>query len=89
MDMEVVGEFLTDEWAERLRALKPEAVIISLGHREADDVVSRLLETVPTAKIVALSSDNRRGLCCMIGCDRLVLSDVSLHEITSFLSRAN
>jgi DNA-binding NarL/FixJ family response regulator len=86
-DMDIVSEFSADEWTERLRALKPEVVIISLRRGEADHVASRLLGTVPTAKIVALSSDNRRALCCTIR-DRLVLPDVSAQEIASFLSRA-
>jgi len=41
-DMEIVGEFFTDEWAEPLRFSKPEVIIISLGRGEADDVASRL-----------------------------------------------
>jgi DNA-binding NarL/FixJ family response regulator len=85
--MDIVGEFFAEEWTERVRALKPEVVIISLRHGEADDVASRLLETVPTAKIVALSSGNRSALCCTIR-DRLVLSDFSPQDIAAFISRA-
>ncbi len=86
--MDIVGEFSAEEWTERVRALKPEVVIISLRRGEADDVASRLLETVPTARIVALSSDNRRALCCMMR-RRLVLSDFSSQDIAAFISRAN
>jgi len=61
----------------------------SLARDEADDVATRLLETVPTAKIVALSSDNRRALCCTIRHQPLVLTDFSGQEIAAFISRAH
>ena len=89
-DMDVAGEFFADRWAERLRALKPEAVIISLARGEDDDdVTSRLMEAAPNAKIVALSSDNRSALCCTAGRHQRVLFDVSPHEIAEFISGPN
>ena len=72
-DMDVAGELFADGWAERLRALKPEAVIISLARGEGDDVTSRLMEAAPNAKIVALSSDNVAALCCAAGRHQRVL----------------
>jgi DNA-binding NarL/FixJ family response regulator len=89
IDMEIAGEFFADSWVERLRALKPEAVIITLAHGEGDDVTSRLLEAAPNAKIVALSSDNRSALCCVAGRHQRVLFDVSPQEIAEFISGPN
>jgi DNA-binding NarL/FixJ family response regulator len=89
MDMEIAGELFADSWAEHLRALKPEAVIISLARGEGEDVASRLLEAAPTAKIVALSSDNRSALCCESGHHQRVLFDVSPREIAEFISGPN
>jgi DNA-binding NarL/FixJ family response regulator len=88
-DMDIAGEFFADSWAERLRALKPEAVIISLARGEGDDVTSRLMEAAPNAKIVALSSDNRSALCCTAGPHQRVLFDVSPQEIAEFISGPN
>jgi DNA-binding NarL/FixJ family response regulator len=87
-DMEIAGEFCADSWAERLRALKPEVVIISLARGEGDDVTSRLLEAAPNAKIVALSFDNRSALCC-VGRYQKVLVDVSPQAIAEFISGPN
>jgi hypothetical protein len=89
MDMDIAGELFADSWAERLRALKPGAVIISLAHGEGDDVTSRLMEAAPNAKIVALSSDNRSALCCVAGRHQRVLFDVSPQEIAEFISGPN
>ena len=89
MDMDIAGELFPDSWAERLRALKPGAVIISLARGEADDVTSRLLEAAPNAKIVALSSDSRSALCCVAGRHQRVLFDVSPQEIVEFISGPN
>jgi DNA-binding NarL/FixJ family response regulator len=88
-DVEIVGEFLADEATERLRILKPEVVIVSLRRDEADDIAAQLLEIVPTAKIVALSADNRNALCCVMRPHGLVLSDFSPQEIAGFISRAH
>ena len=87
-DVEIVGEFFAEEGTERLILLKPEVVIISLGRGETDEVASRLLETAPAAKIVALSSDNRSAFCSTMRLHRVVLSDISPQEIASFISRA-
>ena len=87
-DMDIAGELFPDSWAERLHALKPGAVIISLAHGEGDDVTSRLMEAAPNAKIVALSADNRSALCCEAGRQR-VLFDVSPQEIAKFISTPN
>jgi DNA-binding NarL/FixJ family response regulator len=87
-DTEIVGEFFADSWPERLRALEPEVVIISLAHGEGHDVTSRLLEAAPNAKIVALSFDNRSALCC-VGRHQRVLFDVSPQEIAEFISGPN
>lgn len=88
MDMDIAGELFLDSWAERLRALKPGAVFISLAHGEGDDVTSRLMEAAPNAKIVAFSADNRSALCCAAGRQR-VLFDVSPQEIAEFISGPN
>ena len=87
-DMEIAGEFFADSWAERLRALEPEVVIISLARGEGDDVTSRLMEAAPNAKIVALSFDYRSALCC-VGRHQRVLFDVSPQEIAEFISGPN
>ena len=50
MDMDIAGELFPDSWAQRLHALKPGAVIISLAHSEGDDVTSRLMKAAPDAK---------------------------------------
>ena len=88
MDMDIAGELFPDSWAQRLHALKPGAIIISLAHGEGDDVTSRLMEAAPNAKIVALSADNRSALCCEAGHQR-VLFDVSPQEIAKFISTPN
>jgi DNA-binding NarL/FixJ family response regulator len=88
MDMDIAGELFPDSWAQRLNALKPGAIIISLAHGEGDDVTSRLMEAAPNAKIVALSADNRSALCCEAGHQR-VLFDVSPQEIAKFISTPN
>ena len=89
MDMEIAGEFFADSWAEHLRALKPEAVIISLAFGEGDGVTSRLMEAAPNAKIVALSSDSRSALCCAAGRHQRIVFDVSPQEIAEFISGPN
>ena len=89
MDMDIAGELFADSWAERLRALKPGAVIISLADGEGDDVTSRLMQVAPNAKIVALSADNRSALCCEAGRHQRVLFDVSPQEIAKFISGPN
>jgi DNA-binding NarL/FixJ family response regulator len=88
-DIEIAGELFADGWAERLRALKPEAVIISLARGEGDDVTSRLMEAAPNAKIVVLSADNRSALCCAAGRHQRVLFDVSPQEIAEFIGGPN
>jgi DNA-binding NarL/FixJ family response regulator len=89
MDMDIAGELFADSWAERLRALKPGAVITCLAHGEGDDVTSRLMEAAPDAKIVALSADNRSALCCAAGRRQRVLFDVSPQEIAEFIGGPN
>jgi len=84
-DIEIIGEFLADDDREPLRLLKPEVVIISLARGEADDVADRLLETAPTARIIALSSDNRVASCRMMRAHKKVISDFSLREIAEFI----
>lgn len=85
MEMEIVGEFLADEDRQQMRLLRPEVVIISLARGEADDAATRLLEAAPHAKIVALSSDNRRAFCCTMRPHRKVLRDFSPREIGEFI----
>lgn len=84
-DFEIIGEFPAGDDSEELRLLKPEVVIVSLAGEEADDVASRLLETAPQAKIVALYPDNRKALCCMMRPHRKVLCDFSPREIGEFI----
>jgi DNA-binding NarL/FixJ family response regulator len=88
LDLEIVGEFGANEWTGRVRSVTPEVIIVSLRRDEADDdVASRLLKEAPTAKVVALSSDNRRALCYIMPAYRRVISDFSSQEITTFIGR--
>jgi DNA-binding NarL/FixJ family response regulator len=89
VDVEVVGELFAGDWTERLRMLKPEVVIISLRPGESDVIATRLLEIVPSAKIVALSPDNRRALFCTMRAHRLLLSDFSAEEVAALISRGH
>jgi DNA-binding NarL/FixJ family response regulator len=86
-NVEVVGEFKSDGWTERLRYLKPDVVIVSSRTNEADEVARRLLETAPFAKVVVLSSDSRRASFMTMRIDRLELSDPSIQEIADFIGR--
>jgi DNA-binding NarL/FixJ family response regulator len=88
-DVDIAGEFFADTWAEGLRVLKPEAVIISLARGEGDDVTNRLMEAAPNARIVALASDNRSAIFCAAGRHQKVLLDVSSQEIAEFISWRN
>ena len=88
-DMEVVGEVFADGSRDRLRALRPDVVIVSLARDQGDDVTNELLEAIPTAKIVALSFDNRHALCRMAGRRQKVLVDVSARDIAAFISDPN
>ena len=88
-DIEIVGELLAEDDKEPLRVLKPEVVIVSLARGDAEDVPNWLLETAPYAKIVALSPDNRKALCCTMQPHRTVLLDFSAQQIADFIRGAD
>jgi DNA-binding NarL/FixJ family response regulator len=87
IDVQVVGEFQSGGWTERLRYLRPDMVIVSLRGSEGDDVAARLLETAPGAKVVVLSSDGRQASFVTMRIERADLSDPSIQEIADFISR--
>jgi DNA-binding NarL/FixJ family response regulator len=89
MDVEIIDEIFADDWGERLRSLSPDVVIISLGRNESDDIMIRLLEIVPNARIVTLSHDSRQAIFCEMHTRPTVFPDFSPEEIVSLISRAH
>jgi DNA-binding NarL/FixJ family response regulator len=81
-DTEIVGEILSHDWA-AVRLMMPDLVIVSLGTDECDGVATRLLEIVPKARIVVLSSDNRQAVVSKMRIHRLVISDFSPEEMVA------
>jgi DNA-binding NarL/FixJ family response regulator len=79
---EIVGELFSHDWA-AVRLMMPDVVIVSLHTDESDDVATRLLDVVPKARIVVLSSDNRQAVVSKIRIDHLVISDFSAEEIVA------
>lgn len=54
-----------DRLEERLRAIAPDVILIGLGRNEGDEIGRTLATLVPTAKVIACSSDGRRAFVHM------------------------
>jgi hypothetical protein len=60
VDLEIVAEIDTRKGlARRLKALRPDLVVIGIAQNEGDGSVGALLKHLPTAKIIALGPNGR------------------------------
>jgi DNA-binding NarL/FixJ family response regulator len=66
---------------QRLQALAPELVLIGLGAGEGDEIGSTLAGSVPGARLIAFSSDNRHAFVHQLHRPRSVLLDFSSQQL--------
>jgi DNA-binding NarL/FixJ family response regulator len=85
LNTEIVGELFSHDLA-AVRLMMPDVVIVSLRTDESDDVATRLLEIVPKARIVVLSSDNRQAVVSKMRIHHLVISDFSPEEMVAAIN---
>jgi DNA-binding NarL/FixJ family response regulator len=86
IDLNVIGEFGSRHaLVRRLTTLRPDLVVIGLRRNEGEAVIHRLLEFVPTAKIVALSYNGRNLLGFELRLHRQDFADASPGELFDFI----
>jgi DNA-binding NarL/FixJ family response regulator len=61
----------------RLPALGPDLILVGLRDGEGDDIAETVRALMPTATVIALSSDARNAYVHDVGIHRTVLSDVA------------
>ena len=66
---------------QRLQSLAPELVLIGLGDGESDEIASALAGSVPNARVIAFSSDNRHAFVHQLERPRRVLLDISPRQL--------
>jgi chemotaxis response regulator CheB len=69
----------------RLRAIKPDLVMIGLRRNESDAIALTLVRALPQAKIVAFSSDSRLVYVHEMRPHRSVLADLSRDALLAAL----
>lgn len=88
--LKVVAQFAErNELAARLRAVAPEVVVVGLFPGEADDVGAFVLNLVPTAQVLVLSNDGRRGSLYQMRPHRTKLQGFSPADLLALLDRGN
>ena len=86
LTLDVVARFAARDFSEqRLRDISPDLILVGLGPGEADGVARSLLALAPLAKVIALSSDARRGYVHEMRPRRAVLTDLSPQALVSEL----
>jgi DNA-binding NarL/FixJ family response regulator len=76
--LDVVAELRTrNAFAERLRSLSPDLVLIGLGGNEGDEIGLSLVRLLPNAKVIAFSSDGRHAFVHQMRPQRKMLLDLS------------
>ncbi len=77
-NLDVIGELDTrDALDEQLRALAPDLILIGLRRDERDELGLSLVGLLPTAKVIAFSSDGRDAFVYHMQPQRTALRDVS------------
>ena len=80
--LEIVNELMTcDEAEDRLSYIAPELILIGLHPGDRDDIAQRLLTLVPTAKVIAFSSDISRAYLHQMQPYRVALLDISPEKL--------
>ena len=80
--LEIVDELMTcDEAEDRLSYIAPELILIGLHPDDRDDIAQRLLTLVPTAKVIAFSSDISRAYLHQMQPYRVALLDISPEKL--------
>jgi DNA-binding NarL/FixJ family response regulator len=86
IDLDVIGEFGSRHaLVRRLTTLRPDLVVIGLRRNESEAVIHRLLELVPTAKVVALSYSGRSPLGFELRLHRQDFADAYPGELFDFI----
>lgn len=72
--------------ADRLQTLDPELVVIRLPRDDTNSLIRSVLARVPTAKVLAFSTDGRRALrCCQLLFQEIKLSDPTPQELMTLI----
>jgi DNA-binding NarL/FixJ family response regulator len=84
--LDIVGRFDSRELIEaELRAISPELVLVGLGPEEPGMTGLSFLAVVPSAKVIAFSSDGRSAYVSQRGASWTHLPDVGAEAITSVI----
>ena len=76
--LDVVAEFDSRADAEnRLPVIAPDLILVGLHDGETDAIGLTLLALVPSAKVIAFSSDGRNGYLHEMRAQRVELTDIS------------
>jgi DNA-binding NarL/FixJ family response regulator len=80
--LEIVDELMAyDEAADRLSSVAPELILIGLHPDDRTDIAQELLTLVPTAKVIAFSSDVSRAYLLQMRPYRVAILDISPEKL--------
>lgn len=80
--LEIVDELMAcDDAEDRLSSVAPELILIGLHPDDRDDIGQKLLMLVPTAKVIAFSSDISRAYLHQMRPYRVAILDISPEKL--------
>jgi DNA-binding NarL/FixJ family response regulator len=87
--LDVVGEFDThDGLKDQLQQLAPDIILIKLRRSEGDEIGLGLAKIIPSAKVIAFSSDARDAFVYRMPRRRTALLDVSPRTLIDAIIRS-